>query len=226
MKKMLFLIFILLLSGCSSPYYTIEVDALKDYSAPQMKSYKLISEEKNPNDLLYRQFAQNVQSVLAMKNFLLVNDEEPEILVYFDYGMSEGNKEFSTHNVPVYGKTGVSSAKTVKTTAADGSVHETTVYTPSYGVVGYKTEINEYETFTSFINLSAYDYKRYKDSGELYQLWTSSLSSTNRNNDIRFVIPMLISASMNYIDTDTRGKQSIKLEIDPNTNTFFLPQAQ
>lgn len=199
-KNFLCFSFIFVLSGCA--HIEVLVDSISDGSPANGSKCFILpsSKETSPDDLQFREYASCVAKALVFKGYTVTEDKsDANLIVFLDYGMGEPEERTATYTEPVYGKTGVSSS----TTTSEGYGNYYTTYQPSYGVVGSETKSYTYDIFTRYIGIQAYKVKSKRNKEKPKQLWKTTIVSSGPNGDLRFVFPIMIGASMEYIGENT-----------------------
>lgn len=231
--------------------FIVDVDAYGDDSYLVSKKYILFSTDStvNENSLQYVEFADYVRKTLNAKGYKEVTSwDEADLIIYFGYGISDPETFQVTRSIPVWGKTGISSINTTSNTTGysrgsaygsatkigntiSGSVsgssygHSTTSsqtsVTPSYGVVGYRQESSTITTYFRFLTLDVYDLNAYKTSEEIKIVWNTTLTSKGSSDDLRRVIPYMITVGSSYFGTSSGQKRTINIyENDERVNTL------
>jgi hypothetical protein len=136
---------------------------------------------------------------------------EPLMLVaiVLSYGIGDPETTQYSYSLPVWGQTGVSSARTYGTATTYGNTSYysgSTTYTPSYGVTGYTSHVGAQTTYFRHALITGYDLKAFKETEKQVQLWRTTVTSTGSSGDLRRVFPVLIGAAIPYLATNT-GKQ-------------------
>lgn len=160
-------------------------------------------------DLQFQEYASYLKREMVSKGYNIVeNMENADIVVFLGYGISEPKENIVSYSLPVYGKTGVSSATTYKMKYTNFNI---TNYTPEYGIVGEKNHIRRYSTYTRYIYIVAYDNKLSKSAENIRQLWKTEIISNGTSDDLRWVYPIMLAAAKQYISENTEHKISLKI---------------
>lgn len=205
-----------ILSGCATMgqqlQYHVAVDSLASSTAKEKHTYLLLpgNEGITWDDLQFQEYALYLMRVLNSQGFISADKaEDADVAIVLSYGIGDPQTYQYSYALPVWGKTGVSSAQTYGTATAYGNsatYSETTTYTPTYGVTGYSTQLSSVTTYFRYALVTAYDFKAFKESNKQVQLWRTTITSTGSSGDLRRVFPILISAAVPYLATNT-GKQ-------------------
>ena len=204
-----------LISGCATvgqPQFHVTVDSLASPTAQEQRTYLLLPGNKGVtwDDLQFQEYALYVMRALHAQGFVSAERaEDADVAIVLSYGIGDPQTQQYTYSLPVWGQTGVSSAHTYGTATAYGNMATysgTTTYTPTYGVTGYSTHTGSVTTYFRYALLTGYDFKEFRDSSKQVQLWRTTITSSGTSGDLRRVFPVLISASLPYLATNT-GKQ-------------------
>ena len=90
----------------------------------------------------------------------------------------------------------------------------TTTYTPTYGVTGSTTHVGRHTTYTRFLLLDAYDVAIYIKENKMNQVWKTSVISIGSSNDLRLVVPYMITAMKPHLGTNTGRKVEVEVPAD------------
>lgn len=201
--------------GCATTgqrQFHVAVDSLASLSAQQKRTYLLLpgNEGVTWDDLQFQEYAAYLMRVLNAEGFTSArNAEEADVAIVLSYGIGDPQTTQYSYSLPVWGQTGVSSAHTYGTATSYGnsaSYSGTTKYTPTYGIKGYTSHVGTRTTYFRFAQITAYDFKAFKETEKQVQLWRTTVTSSGSSGDLRQVFPILIGASVPYIATNT-GKQ-------------------
>lgn len=204
-----------LLSGCATmgqPQFRGTVDSLASSAAKEKHTYILLPGNKGVtwDDLQFQEYALYLTRVLNMQGFVSAEKaEDADVAIVLSYGIGDPQTQQYSYALPVWGQTGVSSAYTYGTATAYGNsatYSGTTTYTPTYGITGYATQVGSVTTYFRYALVTGYDFKAFKESNKQVQLWRTTITSTGSSGDLRRVFPILISAAVPYLATNT-GRQ-------------------
>lgn len=211
-------VLVLVLSGCatvSQSYFKVSVDSLASPSAQEKHTYILLpgNEGVTRDDLQFKEYAQYLVRVLDAKGFVMAqNADDADVAIILSYGIGNPQKEQYSYSLPVWGQTGVSSSTTygnINSYGNSASYSGTTTYTPRYGVTGYSSHIGTRTTYFRYAVIAGYDFKEFKETKRQVQIWTTSITSTGTSGDLRQMFPILISASVPYLATNTGQKVQV-----------------
>jgi hypothetical protein len=127
---LLFAFSAVVISGCAAtpPRYGVSVSALSSPEAANAKSYVLGPADENvsPDDLQFREFAEQVDRALATAGFVKVdNEERADALIFMQYAISEPKESLYSYAVPIFGQTGIASSSTYGSVNSYGSGYGT-----------------------------------------------------------------------------------------------------
>lgn len=209
-----------LLSGCATmrqPQFHVVVDSLASPAAQQKRTYLLLPGNNGVtwDDLQFQEYAVYVMRALNAQGFIAAKKtEDADIAIVLSYGIGDPQTTQYSYSLPVWGQTGVSSVHTYGTATAYGnsaSYSGTTTYTPTYGVTGYTSHVGTQTTYFCYALITGYDFKAFKETGKQIQLWRTTVTSSGSSGDLRQVFPVLISASVPYLATNTGKQVSVQL---------------
>ncbi len=202
--------------------YKVNINAISSNEPIDIKRCILIPANSDTTfeDLQYKEYAKYVKNALELRGYSFTNDIKlATTAIAIGYGIGPPEKHIYSYNIPIWGETGVSSTQTT------GNIHiygnyatysETSYNTPSYGIIGYKTNIGSYTTYTRYITIGAINLKKFKKTKKISEYWHIDIFDQDKSGDLRLVFPYLIAASWVYFGEDT-GKiiQTQIYENDP-----------
>ncbi len=217
-----------LLAGCASPSCRVAVNAFAAQASSAATTYALFPSSTNvtADDLEFQEYAQYLERAMIFHGYRRVASvNEAELAVFLTYGIGDPQEHSHTHNRPVYGQIGVSSATTYGNVSANayrlgnsaygsGSYSETTYYTPSYGVIGHTRETVNFTLFTRHVGIYADDLRIARKEGRMASAWQTRAVSVGSTGDLRRVVPVMIAGAMQYFGTSTG--QAITLTVREN----------
>jgi hypothetical protein len=216
--KLISLLCILALCGCASlsnfgrPRFNISVDSLAASGAASKKTYLLLPGNQGVTaaDLQFKEYAEYLKRVLNKKGYVYTESkDEANLAIYLAYGMGDPETHQYSYDLPIWGRTGYYASSThVAEAVVDGQTRYRTYtsYTPTYGLIGYNTHIDSVTNYTRFAVITAYDYDQFKKDETEAQLWKTTINSTGSSDDLRRIFPVLMTASIPYLATDTGNK--------------------
>lgn len=227
MKNLIYssIIYLLVLTSCapgeliSSVHYTVNVDSYGYDSDLQKKyCYLQVSDTKiNESDLQYKEFYRYIKIILSLKGYTVVDSlKYANVVIMFNYGISDPYTENYLAIVPIYGQTSTSTTKGVidpySSNAVNYSQISTTTTNPTIGIQNRNRTV-----FLRYANFVAYDYEYYKKTKKDKIVWQTAISSSGNSSDLRTVFPYLLIASKNYLGRSSGEKKVINIyEKDPD----------
>jgi len=240
MKYLYSLLIIFLVVGCATMYntanterYVIAVDAYGNDSYLNSKTYILASGDSTVNEssLQYIEFSDYIRKILNSKGYIETTSwDDADLMIFFRYGISDPKTFQATRSVPMWGQTGVSSVNTTSQTtgSAYGSVYgnsnsaygsasgnsTTTTRTnvnPTYGVTGYRQQTSTYTKYFRYVTLTAYDLNVYKENEKEKIAWNTILTSSGSSDDLRKVIPYMVTVGASYFGKSSGEKKSLEI---------------
>ncbi|MDR1182703.1 MAG: hypothetical protein LBL13_12060 [Bacteroidales bacterium] len=154
-----------------------------------------------------------MKKALRQKGYTFTsNSNEANIVIFYEYGISEPKEYTYQRIVPVWGQTGIASSTTTQRKNTWGETTYKTTNTPSYGQVG-GTAITETDIkYMGWANITAYDADFYRQTGEDKMLWLTEITSEGWRDDLRIVFPYMMAASKEYIEQSSGHKITVKID--------------
>ncbi len=245
MKSIIFaFVGLFILSGClaqKKSQYIVSVNSIAKSDISQVakgKKYFLAHAEKDDfilgssimgiYDLQFYEYSRYIDRILKKDGYIKVNTVfKADFIVYLKYGIGKPKTKTYFTNTPIYGKTGVSSVTTSGTSNSYMDINNnnlnvntfsnsTSTINYDYGVVGYRTQKNQYTKYNRHIILWAKNRTRFSP-GKLRRdsvIWSMLLTSSGSSGDLRRVFPIMIAASKDYFLKNSRQKITMRISED------------
>lgn len=219
-KLIILSFFLVILQGCSTTKYHVNVDSISTTEAQEKTEYVLLSDNNkiNINDLQFKEYASYINKALKILGYeKAATITDAGVAIFLSYSISEPKQHQYSYSIPTYGQTGVSSSNTygtVNTYGNNANYASTTTYIPTYGITGSTSHIGTSITYTRIMQLTAFDVSNYSEDKEMTNLWKTSVISSGSSGDLRFIFPVLVAAAMPYIGTNTGRKIELSLSED------------
>lgn len=201
----------LLLGGCASSY-NVRVDALRMADQPAEKSYTLTKgPEVKGGDLFYNEVSRYVMRALETRGYS-AGGAGVNYLIEVDYGMAEPQTNIIEDREPIYDYVG-GGYRTIRQEVSDGAGGTKVITTriheePRRVLTGYRTTTRPVTIYPKYLSLTAYNPKKSQE------YWKVSATTRDRNDDIRFYIPIMTTALINSIDSDSGRRKTIRIKED------------
>jgi hypothetical protein len=211
-----------LVLACSStqsfnptPKFSVNVDGLRDPSAPARTRYVLIPAIQNvrESDLQFKEFSGYLRNALTSKGFQeAASPQEADVAILVVYGIVGEPKAISySYSIPVFGLTGGGTATYSGSTQGPGgsSISSGTIHQPAqFGVVGVRSDTSTVTTYFRFLTLEAIDLAAYRKSQTVVPVWKTNITSTGSSGDLRLVFPIMLGAAADHLGSNT-GRQVV-----------------
>jgi hypothetical protein len=173
-------------------------------------------ESISKHDLKNQEFEKYLKKILAPKGYSFTDSSDTaNVVIFYEYGISDPKIYTSQEVIPVWGQTGVSSSKTETRTDFSGRPYAHTTYEPSYGVVGSNVVTNTEIKYMRWANVSAFDADYYRKTGGNKMIWLTEMRSEGETDDLRMMLPYLLTAARKYIGENHTNRINITLNSDP-----------
>ena len=218
-----------LFTGCTSTTYTVQVDAIsqpKDKSAeaaPPAQSYYIHS--KNPRldetSLRYKEVSDYVKTALSGKGmYEAPKPEAADVVIDIDYGMDAPRVKFETVSTPII----MNSQDRIETRQVthlerqpDGTYRTVTEDvrvvvpgTPEFA--GMREEVIPLIVYEKFLKVSARENKENSEGKAPAEVWSVNVSAEDKSQELRKYIPILASATADYIGTNTKESKAVTID--------------
>jgi len=223
---------VFLLSSCTMltsvhqpyQYVNVKLDAISNKENITNKKVALMvcNDENIPkHDLKNIELENYIKKTLEPKGYTFTDkNEDANIVIFYEYGISDPRAYTSEKIVPVWGVTGIGTS--ITTTSRQRSVitgrpytQSLTFNTPSYGQVGERVVTETTIKYLCWANISAYDAEHYRKTGEDKMLWLTEIQSETPSDNLRLVFPYLLAAAKYHIGQNHSNRISYNIPANP-----------
>jgi hypothetical protein len=213
----------ILLAGCaSSSAYKVKVDAItKPVPSSNGVSYKLKSKDPKlgEENLRYREAAEFVRTALSGKGlYEAPTEEKADMIVELDYGMDAPRAKMERVSTPVYAQVGGGvryDSVPVTDSRGNTSFRTVAVYEPPRNeLVGYDEMPRMVTIYEKYLKITARENKAATEGRPPAELWSIHASTEDESKDIRKYLPIMASATVDYIGQDSSSQKVVKVKGD------------
>ncbi len=216
------------LGGCSTTY-VVQVDAISrpavDSPAPQSYSIKSNNPKMDEDSLRYKEVAGYVRTALSGKGMYETTPDKADVVVNLDYGMNSPRVKFETVTTPIIMPVGGGTRYVQIPVYNRGVVvgYRTAVVNepPRMEVVGYEDSIRPVIVYEKFMQISARTNKEITEGRALPEVWSVNVSAEDDSKDLRKYLPILASATADYIGTNTNSQKEVKIKEGDEVVSFI-----
>lgn len=209
-------------AGCATSTYEVKVDAItKPVAAGDGQSYRIKSKDPKlgEENLRYREAAEFVRTALSGKGlYEAPSEDKADMIVELDYGMDAARTKIERVSVPVYAQRGGGvryDPVPVVDSRGNTSLRTVAVYEPPRNeLVGYDDMPRQVTVYEKYLRLSARENKPASEGRPPSELWSVQVSAEDESKDLRKYLPMMASASIDYIGKDSSSQQVVKVRED------------
>lgn len=227
------------LTGCDgTKTYTVQVDAISnptETGAPAQAAQSYHIRSNNPkldeSSLRYKEVADYVRTALSGKGmYEAPNPEKADVIIDIDYGMDAPRVKFETVSNPIYIQTrGEVVERRVLVTVRDpitGLLHtEERVIreesSPRTEFMGMQESVQPVVIYEKFLKLSARPNQEVSEGRAPAEVWSVNVSAEDNSQELRKYIPILASATADYIGTNTKESKPVKINETDEVVTFI-----
>lgn len=228
----------LFLAGCDgSKTYTIQVDAISTppevgTPAPAAQSYHIRTQNPklDESSLRYKEVADYVRTALSGKGmYEAPTPEKADVVVDIDYGMDAPRIKFETISNPIIVQQPgryVTETRTILRRRPDGQVEavevQVQVYVPgSTEFLGMQETVQPVLIYEKFLKLSARENREATEGRAPPEVWSVNVSAEDGSQELRKYMPILASATADYIGTNTKESKPVKIKEGDEVVTFI-----
>jgi len=208
---------ILLGGGCVTRH-DIKVDAVNQPAAKEITSYTLNTKiPPGEVDTLRVQEATGfIKTALSGRGlYESPNPEQADVVVNVDFGIEAPRVHMEITSVPIYAQVGGGVRyEEVITKDAKGNPSSRTVpvYEPPRSeMIGYRDVMTPVSTYEKYLRISARENKPTAEGKPPAEIWSVNVKSEDESKDLRKYLPLLASASVDYIGKDTKTEQVVSV---------------
>lgn len=213
---------VLALAGCNQTSgYQVKVDAISKPVAPTQQSYALKSKDPRMGEenLRYKEAADFVRTALSGKGlYEAPNPEKADMVVELDYGMEAPRSKVERVSTPVYAQVGGGVRyEAVPITDSRGNTSQRTVAVydpPRSELVGYDEIPRQVTVYEKYLKITARENKASSEGKPPAELWSIHASAEDESKDIRKYLPIMASATVDYIGQDSSTQKTIRVRAD------------
>lgn len=213
---------VLALAGCNQMSgYQVKVDAISKPVAPTQQSYALKSKDPRMGEenLRYKEAADFVRTALSGKGlYEAPNPEKADMVVELDYGMEAPRSKVERVSTPVYAQVGGGVRyETVPVTDSRGNTSFRTVAiydAPRSELVAYDDVHRQVTIYEKYLKITARETKSASEGKPPAELWSIHVSAEDESKDIRKYLPIMASATVDYIGQDSSTQKTIRVRAD------------
>ncbi len=215
-------LFGLALSGCSSSStYRVKVDSITKPAPSNAQSYKLKSKDPRlgEENLRYKEAAEFVRTALSGKGlYEAPSEDRADMIVELDYGMEAPRSKVERVSTPVYAQVGGGVRyDSVPVTDARGNVSYRTVAVyeaPRSELIGYDDMPRTVTIYEKYLKITARENKAASEGRPPSELWSIHASAEDESKDLRKYLPIMASATVDYIGQDSTNQKVVKVRAD------------
>ena len=208
--------------GCaSSNTYKVKVDAITKPVPAGAQSYKLKSKDPRlgEENLRYREAADFVRTALSGKGlYEAPSEDRADMIVELDYGMDAPRSKVERVSSPVYAQVGGNvryDTVPVVDSRGNTSFRTVTVYEPPRNeLVGYDEVPRLVTIYEKYLKITARENKSASEGRPPAELWSIHASAEDESKDLRKYLPIMASATVDYIGQDSSNQKIVKVRAD------------
>jgi hypothetical protein len=239
LKACLGIAFTVLFAGCTTSTYIVQVDAIAkpsevtgDVPPPQSYQIRTTNPKMDEGSLRYKEVANYVKTALSGKGmYEAPRAEKADVVIDIDYGIDSPRVKFDTQVTPVYAETGGG----VRYEQVPVFTRDPVTLKPI--LAGYRTEaireparqellrfedvVRPVIVYEKYLKISARSNKEAVEGRAPPEVWSVNVSAEDESKELRKYLPILASATADYIGTNTKQETPVKLKENDEVVTFI-----
>ncbi len=225
---------LVLLAGCNTTTYVLQVDAINQagqvaQQAKEPHSYKVRSHNANiPEDnLRYNEVSEYVKTALSGRGmYEAPSVAHADLIIEIDYGMDTPRMKYETITTPIIVmQEGLAQREAVPVGSnADGSMKYKTIRVPGpqiRKIIGWKEETEPIIVYEKYLKISARENRESVEGRSPPEVWSVNVSAVDTSNELRKYMPILASATADYIGTNTKQEKAVAVSEGDETVKFI-----
>ncbi|MGH7943514.1 MAG: hypothetical protein ACREH8_17670 [Opitutaceae bacterium] len=213
---------VLAVAGCAtSSTYKVKVDAITKPAEATGQSFKLKSKDprRGEENLRYREAAEFVRAALSGKGlYEAPSEERADMIIELDYGMDAPRSKMERVSVPLYAQVGGGvryDSVPVVDSRGNTSFRTVAVYEPPRNeLVGYDDVPRLVTIYEKYLKITARENKAASEGRPPAELWSIHASAEDESKDLRKYLPIMASATVDYIGQDSSSQKVVKVRAD------------
>ena len=218
--------FLLFAGGCATRH-EIKVDAISHPSPREVASYKLKTKvpPAEADSLRIQEATEFIKTALSGRGlYEAPNPDQADVVVDVDFGIESPRVRMEISSVPIYAQVGGGVRyEEVAVRDAKGNVTSRTVPVyepPRTEMIGYRDVLTPVSIYEKYLRISASENKAVVEGRPAAEIWSVSVKSEDESKDLRKYLPILASASVDYIGKETTTEQVVRIGENDATVTF------
>lgn len=220
----------LVMGGCTTTYQ-VQVDAISQATpaAAAAQSYEIKSTNPRVDEdsLRYKEVAGYVKTALSGKGmYEAPAGAKADVVVNVDYGMEPPRVKYETETYPIFAQVG-GGVRYVQMPITDRNgriigYQTVAVYDPPRTeIIGYEEQVKPVIVYEKYLKISARENAEAQEGRPATEVWSVNVSAEDESKDIRKYLPILASATADYIGTNTQEQKPVKIKEDDEVVGFI-----
>jgi len=214
----------LLFAGCNTTSYTVQVDAISQSAetatqsgrSPQSYSIRSHNPRVAEDSLRYKEVSDYVKTALSGKGLYEAPPAETaDVIVEIDYGMETPRVKYETISRTVENGGRYETRQTMQYVRGGDGLYITVPVEESRYIPGEVKQVNETEPviiYEKYLKVSARENKEASEGRAPAEVWSVNVSAEDQSQELRKYIPILASATADYIGTNTRESKPVTID--------------
>ncbi len=224
-----------LFGGCTTTY-VVQVDAISQAAQvaqnetpalPQSYEIRANNPKMDEGSLRYKEVAGYVKTALSGKGmYEAPGAVKADVVIDIDYGMDSPRVKFETMSIPVYAQTGGGVRyEQVPIYNNRGQLigYQTIAIRepPRTEIIGYEDQVKPVIVYEKYLKISARANKESVEGRAPPEVWSVNVSAEDESKDLRKYLPILASATADYIGTNTKEQKPVRIKEDDEVVGFI-----
>lgn len=181
-------------------------------------SYRIRNKSTTEEDgLRHKEAVELVKTALSAKGLYEAPDpKSADMVVEVEYGMEKPRMKMVETSVPKYAQVGGGIRyDQIVVTDARGNVTTRTVpvyEAPRTELIGYEDVLVPVTVYEKYLRISARENKEAVEGRPPAEIWSVNVTNEDESGDLRKYLPLLASASADYIGQDSSTQKTVKIK--------------
>ena len=215
-----------LCGGCASSSYNVQVDAIAlapgpgPAAPPQSYQIRVNNPKVDEDSLRYKEVAGYVRTALSSKGMYEAPPTgKADLMIEIDYGMETPRVKFETVAAPIVylqQNEGIHYDEVLVYNGPNNPVGYRTVESPGTPVrvemLQTENSIRPVIVYEKYLKVSARSNTEAVEGRQPPEVWSVNVSAEDESKELRRYLPILASATADYIGTNTKQETPVKLK--------------
>jgi len=224
---------LLLCAGCNSTTYVLQVDAISPTGkvaeqTEKPQSFRVRTHNRNlaEDSLRNNEVSNYIKTALSGKGlYEAPSAESADLIIDIDYGMETPRMKYQAVAKPIVVIVASQprpqpEISPISKNRSFGSISGSSVM-PIGKIVGWEEEAEPVVVYEKYLKVSARQNRESVEGRPAPEVWSVNVSAEDPSNELRKYLPILASATADYIGANTRQEKEVTVRENDDTVKFI-----